>query len=295
MKTSHYFLIITVLFAVSCKMEVANTGVETPEELAMHCEPVQALWDGERPADAYDYPVRPGMEEWKNLKTGQEMRDACQVPFPILKEMSTQAIIQAILEHPTLFQLFMANNVYQYYLDRHLLTENSCMELVHRKDAAAALLDRLLLVDPLKVGIPQKYEAPMVELFLSRKVFLSWLDDCEKRSIVETTLKNDSIRRNNVMLAIERPSDVNLSRTISAILIGKTMYAAGYSPFCSEMRMYDELRFFVEGAKPWFSFPNDSGLFEPGFGPYEYPFAGSSRFEFVVPRIMGHGKKFINK
>jgi hypothetical protein len=34
------------------------------------------------------------------FKTGKEMEDACQVPADVLKNMSTQAVIQAIWEYP---------------------------------------------------------------------------------------------------------------------------------------------------------------------------------------------------
>jgi len=28
----------------------------------------------------WDYPVKPGMEEWRQFKTGQAMVEACQIP-----------------------------------------------------------------------------------------------------------------------------------------------------------------------------------------------------------------------
>lgn len=37
----------------------------------------------------WDYPIKPGTEEWTNFKSGQEMLNACQIPENILKNLST--------------------------------------------------------------------------------------------------------------------------------------------------------------------------------------------------------------
>ena len=47
-----------------------------------------------RITEAYEYPVVPGMEEWKKLKSLPEMAEACQIPEDILDSMTTEALMQ---------------------------------------------------------------------------------------------------------------------------------------------------------------------------------------------------------
>lgn len=40
----------------------------------------------------WDYPVKPGTEEWKKLKTGKEKNEACQIPENVLKKISSHEL-----------------------------------------------------------------------------------------------------------------------------------------------------------------------------------------------------------
>ena len=51
-------------------------------------------------SEPYEYPVRPGMDEWKKYETLQQMIDACQVPEDIVDGMSTYALAKTVIEYP---------------------------------------------------------------------------------------------------------------------------------------------------------------------------------------------------
>ncbi|MBQ6762023.1 MAG: hypothetical protein IJP49_04670 [Bacteroidales bacterium] len=48
----------------------------------------------------YDYPLKPGDEGWKELRTYNEMVQACQIPEDILQSLNAEEILQACLMHP---------------------------------------------------------------------------------------------------------------------------------------------------------------------------------------------------
>jgi hypothetical protein len=107
-------------------------------------ELIQARLDSEmpRPDDSYNYPVYPGMPEWSEFKTTEEMVAAIQVPENILKKMSTQAVIQAIWEYPLWFDV-LCRLQYQLDFDGEFSNNNAYKELIKRADAGTSLLERL--------------------------------------------------------------------------------------------------------------------------------------------------------
>ena len=52
------------------------------------------------------YLIKPGAEEWKELGTVQNKREACRIPKETLKQMSNDELIDAILEYPFLIDIF---------------------------------------------------------------------------------------------------------------------------------------------------------------------------------------------
>jgi carbonic anhydrase len=42
---------------------------------------------------AWDYPVKPGSEEWAAFTTGLQMQKVCQIPENILEQLSTNELV----------------------------------------------------------------------------------------------------------------------------------------------------------------------------------------------------------
>lgn len=63
--------------------------------------------------DAYIYPVLPGSNAWGNLKNAEEKRDACSVDETLLKQMTTDALIETIVTYPLFIDVF----AYDYISD----------------------------------------------------------------------------------------------------------------------------------------------------------------------------------
>jgi len=287
---------------VSCNSDADKNGSESePEEKPfIPCDPIELSWDGERPVDTFNYPILPYMDEWKNLKTGQEMRNVCQVPLSVLEEMSTQAIIQTIWVHPLLVGDIFNDGYYQRVVESRFCYNqirctpiNACIELAGREDAGKALLERLLLVDPFSATPRHEpqwetpwLEAQMIDIFLSQSVFLTQLNDCEKKTIVKVALKNDSIRNNNVAWANENSFSLSISKITTAILIAGTLYEAKYPPFLSAVSLDEELQFFLSGKR--------TGDLSFGYNWYNY-YSYLYPVQDIISRIMSLGEKFMNE
>jgi hypothetical protein len=185
-----------------------------------------------RPADSYNYPVYPGTSEWGKFQTGEEMRNACQVPVDLLKKMSTQAVIQAIWEYPLLLEILHRE---EYNLDFESISvyNNAYKELCERTDAGNAILQRSLLINPLEsLGLSN-----ILEILMSQQPLLSMLDEQAKKTLVEHTLKNDELRQR---------FGKKMYRATSWLLIARTMVNAGYIPFVEKVNRDEEMKSFIE-------------------------------------------------
>jgi len=55
----------------------------------------------------YKYPVRPGMEEWSQLKNHQEMVDVCEIPEDVVASMSDEELAESVLMYPLSIDAFL--------------------------------------------------------------------------------------------------------------------------------------------------------------------------------------------
>lgn len=89
----------------------------------------------------YQYPITPADEEWADFKTSQEMYDACQIPDNVLTRMTTEALLETVLNYPFL-------GTYKGYDDYETAAGYLCgqfnglEELLARDDLTETLLAR---------------------------------------------------------------------------------------------------------------------------------------------------------
>ena len=249
MKTIKLLLFVAII-ALICGCEPNENLIKEPkppvEEPAKDCEDELDLFDTEteeepvdsaylvyysdrleamgmlRPKGSYNYPVYPGTEEWKHFQTGEEMDEACQVPLDILSTMSTQALLQAIWEFPLIFWIFHRSQ-YQSGFESYFFKNNAYNELITRQDAGSCILKRLYLLNP-ALNMNAKTVSNCFELLMSQPVFLSQLNDCQKKQLIKITFKNDSLR--DVSKEVS-----NSDKMVVYLLIGRTLINANYMPF----------------------------------------------------------------
>ena len=87
----------------------------------------------------WNYPVKPGMEEWNQLETEQERIDVLQVPEEVLANLSTEDAVRLSITFP-LFGDFLARNTPQKGFAVMLSRYNILRNLLSRRDAGGFLI-----------------------------------------------------------------------------------------------------------------------------------------------------------
>ncbi len=91
------------------------------------------------PTLTWDYPIKPGSEKWKSLKSHIEMVGICQIPEDIIHSLSTKVLIDVCLNYPLFFSLTAFNNMQEGF--EQVSSEfNGFVELYQRKDFGKELL-----------------------------------------------------------------------------------------------------------------------------------------------------------
>lgn len=88
----------------------------------------------------YEYPVKPGSNEWAAFTTGQQMVDACQIPSDILSKLTTKALAETCMNYPLYFQYTAPNDERDgiaYMIDSF----NGLQELSNREDGVIELMN----------------------------------------------------------------------------------------------------------------------------------------------------------
>ncbi len=100
--------------------------------------------------ESYSYPVVPGTEEWSELSTLQEKIDACHVDPALMQSMTTEALIDTVLNYPLLLNILAYDSlemgigsVSNYFDGIDILAQRSdairCMEECEQEYADSTL------------------------------------------------------------------------------------------------------------------------------------------------------------
>jgi len=141
--------------------------------------------------DAYDFPVKPGTEAWKQFKTGQAMVDASQVPLEMLRSMSTAGLVETCLNYP-LLSTMLAHNDLQTGFQAVASSFNEFQELLKRPDAGREVFKVYQKMDPKAMSakaISEKgafaFEFTYIELLLSQPAILEKLTPTERKLLLK--------------------------------------------------------------------------------------------------------------
>jgi hypothetical protein len=91
--------------------------------------------------DVYVFPVKPGSKEWKQIESIKERVAALQIPKTVLREISTEGLLETCLEFPYLTD-FMFFDDYQKGFDVLVGRFNGFGELLKRPDLTGVLLKK---------------------------------------------------------------------------------------------------------------------------------------------------------
>lgn len=103
---------------------------------AVYAEEADRIYSIDEP---YDFPVSPYDEEWADFETKAEALACCQIPENILKEMTTEALLETVLNYPFLID-YIAHDNYYAAAEKFMVTFNGFEELLSRSDLTEVLL-----------------------------------------------------------------------------------------------------------------------------------------------------------
>ena len=86
---------------------------------------------------AYQFPVIPGTDEWKELSTHDEMMEVCMIPDKFISDASTEALLKSVLENPMMMDFIYFDDPKEAYQTmksvsglRPLLNRDNCLEVM---------------------------------------------------------------------------------------------------------------------------------------------------------------------
>jgi hypothetical protein len=158
------------------------------------------LPDSSYTSDAYDYPVRPGTDEWKALDSTTARYEVCQIPEDTLKNMSTQGLVETVLDYP-FFLNYTAYDDMQMGFDRLVENFNGLQELYTRRDSGTEVLKVFLDIDPAAIDEEwsniQKGEYAFglmnIEMLLMQEPVCESLTDEERQSLIDKANSNRAL------------------------------------------------------------------------------------------------------
>ena len=171
-----FFATIT-FFSCSDISDPLVSGIDEP-----YNEPSEKPYDGPYDIDEpYNFPLKPGMPEWAELKTGIDKVNALQIPQDILRRMTTRALVETCLNYPLYITTIMLASSRKVGMEHMTKNFNGCVELLKRKDAYIYLSEKFLLFDPLAIneewsdgvkGVNYTFELVKIELLLAQDIVL---------------------------------------------------------------------------------------------------------------------------
>ena len=93
--------------------------------------------------DSYEYSVTPGTIAWEELGTFSRRLDACRIPEETLDAMTTDALVDAVVNFPFLLNLMVYNSVSDGF-DCLLSQCDALKELLTREDGADKLAEKYI-------------------------------------------------------------------------------------------------------------------------------------------------------
>jgi len=90
-------------------------------------------------AQSWNYSVTPGMEEWNQFQSNEEMVRACQIPEDLFFCLSTEELTELCLRYPLLTDIFAFNSLNDG-LDRLFKDFNGIRELYKRSNISGSLI-----------------------------------------------------------------------------------------------------------------------------------------------------------
>jgi len=145
----------------------------------------------------FEYKIKPGTEEWKKLKTHDQMVEALQVPLETLKKMRTKKLIKFCLDYPLFSDIWAFNNL-QDGFQQVKNNFNGFQELYSRPDLVSEALKYYSSLRPEEVLEKKnnlnraqiRFNITMFELIINQVDFLNRTSEKQRDLIFKIASNN---------------------------------------------------------------------------------------------------------
>lgn len=252
MKTIKYILLlatVTPLFA-ACEKNNENEDDDPDWTLTRSILLESAETNIPRPADTYVYPYTPGTAEWNKLhkeKSMDEIKELLQVPMDVLKNMSTEGIIQSLFDYPFAFTYTADNFSSLRGFNNFIRDRNAFTALTERDDVGSKMLKIYRLYNPVnKYSI---FYDELIELLIAQQEIYSKLTEAETKDMIREGLNKYNYRK-------EHLNEKNLRYQATCIMMGRILVDHGYSPIVQAMKQDKGLKDLLEKGSSTYNLNN---------------------------------------
>lgn len=148
----------------------------------------------------YEFPVKPGTEQWAKLNSSREMDSVCVIPLKVLNSLSTNALFITCLNYPRIIDFFLANNLQSGF---NICSKRfgALSELLKRPDLNQILLKAYLDIDIQKKSLNgykdnlSHLQIGFIELLISQEKIINAFKSDEKKLLLSRAVLNIKKRR----------------------------------------------------------------------------------------------------
>lgn len=144
--------------------------------------------------DTYEYTIVPGTKEWKDLNSHFEMIEVSQIPENQLKTMSSEGLLETVLNCPILGDI-IAFVPYQNGYNSIFNNFNGLQELSNREGLSQMVLDKYYKLNntiiPENKSSRVKFNSKIIgiEMIISQNYIIDNLNDEQKKFLLTETIK----------------------------------------------------------------------------------------------------------
>jgi hypothetical protein len=166
----------------------------------------------------YDFPVKPGTEQWSKLTSSNEMDSVCVIPDDVVSMLSTKALLLTFLNYPRLVDFYLASDLqtgFNFY-SKHF---NGLTELLKRSDLNKILLQTYLDLDLTSAKISgydpklSLTQIGILELFVAQDAIMGLYEANDKLILLSEAVKKlEQRKKMDQSLFRQRTTALILSR-----------------------------------------------------------------------------------
>jgi hypothetical protein len=203
------------------------------------------------PYETYEFPVKPGMEEWKNLSNNEERINVLQIPDSILCKISTKGLIVTCLNYPGLINTLACNNMFDGF-EKVVSSFNGFQELLSREDLGEILIDHYQNMHPEKFDETykdqEKYEGVFqyfgIEMLLCNYDILESLSEERRIQLIKILIEKLKMKEEN-------PQNFgNLTKHSACLVIARTMSTLNIPSFNDKIQQNKKLSRLINTGRP---------------------------------------------